>query len=54
MPRWTQEQYERYMGLKKAVKKAAKKPGPTKDALIRQGVPKGEFLISTMPKNQHK
>jgi len=35
-------------------RKAAKKPGPTKDALIKQGVAKGEFLVSTMPKNQHK
>jgi len=52
MPRWTQEQYDRYMGLKKAVAKMTKKSGPTKDALIKQGVKKGEFLISTMKRKE--
>ena len=33
-------------------RKAAKKPGPTKDALIKQGVKKGEFLISTMKRKE--
>ena len=52
MPRWTQEEYERHMGLKKAVAKAAKKPGPTKAAMIKEGVAKGEFLVSTLKRKE--
>ena len=51
MARWTKEQYEAFTRLShdvKAAPKSKKRGGKTKAAMIKEGVAKGEFLVSTL------
>lgn len=56
MARWTMEQYEAYKRLHEDVKAAKAEPrkkgkgGKTKDAMIKGGEAKGDYLVSMMNK----